>query len=205
MDYHVPLLADNFYHVISRANGNEKLFLTDDNYRFFLQRYDKYISPIADTFAYALLPNHFHFLIQVKSYAELLAFYKKSKSSNKEHGLWQPILVMQQFSNLLNSYTKSFNKKNNRKGALFMDYLRRLDVRTEAQLYATIFYIHQNAVHHGYCKKIADWHWSSYGSILSNNPTKIERQKILDWFGSKEKFIEFHTQPIHLKKAMIVE
>ena len=76
MDYHVPLLADNFYHIISRANGNEKLFLTDDNYRFFLQRYDKYISPIADTFAYALLPNHFHFLIQVKSYAELLAFYK---------------------------------------------------------------------------------------------------------------------------------
>ncbi len=39
------------------------------------------------------------------------------------------ILFMERFSNFLNSYTKSFNKANNRKGALFMDYLKRSVVK----------------------------------------------------------------------------
>jgi putative transposase len=154
MDYYGPLLSDNMYHIISHAVGNEKLFLNDDNYKFFLKRYNKYITPIADTFAYSLLPNHFHFLIQIKPYPELQQYYKIIKPHGKEKEGWQPDFVMQQISNLLNSYAKSFNKKNNRKGALFMDYLRRVEVTTDAQYGATVFYIHKNAVHHGYCKAI---------------------------------------------------
>ena len=205
MDYYVPLLADNIYHITSRAVGNEKLFLNDDNYKFFLKRYDKYITAIADTFTYSLLPNHFHFLLQIKSYAELQKYYKKVKPHGKEDENWQPDFVMQQFSNMLNSYAKAFNKKNKRKGALFMDYMRRVKVTTDGQYSATVFYIHKNAVHHGYCNEIPRWPWSSYNAILSNAPTKIERQKVLDWFGSPEKFIEYHSQPLHLKNAVIVE
>ena len=201
MKYYVPLLADNIYHIVSRAVGNEKLFLADDNYLFFLQRYNKYILPIADTFAWSLLPNHFHFLIQVKSYPELQGFFEKIKPGAEEKEDWQPKFVMQQFSNLLNSYTKSFNKKYNRKGALFMDYLRRVEVRSDAQYSSVVFYIHKNPVHHGYCKKIIDWHWSSYNTILSTAPTNIQRQKILEWFGGREKFIEFHDQRIDLKNS----
>ena len=205
MDYYVPLLADSIYHITGHAVGNEKLFLTDDNYKFFLKRYNKYITPVADTFAYSLLRNHFHLLIQIKPYAKLLEHYKIIKPHGKEEESWQPDFVMQRFSNLLNSYAKSFNKKNNRKGALFMDYLRRVEVRTDAQYSATVFYIHKNAVHHGYCKLIPDWLWSSYNSMLSNVATKLERQKVLDWFGGAKRFIEYHAQPIYLKNAVIVE
>ena len=205
MDYYCPLVADAIYHITGHAVGNEKLFLTDDNYRFFLKQYDKYITPVADTYAWSLLPNHFHFLIQIKSYPDLLEHYKKIKPHGKEEEGWQPDFVMKRFSNLFNSYAKSFNKKNNRKGALFMDYMRRVEVNSDAQYSATVFYIHKNAVHHGYCKDIAAWSWSSYNTILSNAPTKIERQKVLDWFGGSEKFIEYHSQPIHLKNAAGVE
>ena len=205
MDYYTPLLADKIYHITSHAIGNEKLFLNNDNYNFFLTRYNKYISPIADTFAYSLLPNHFHFLIQIKPYAELLEYYKIIKPHGKIEEDWQTAFVMQRFSNLLNSYAKSFNKKNNRKGALFMDYLRRVEVSKNAQYSATVFYIHKNAVHHGYCKLLSAWLWSSYNSILSKATTKLERQKVLDWFGGAEKFIEYHSQPIHLKNAVVVE
>ncbi|MEO7763513.1 MAG: hypothetical protein ABIR78_04085, partial [Ferruginibacter sp.] len=117
----------------------------------------------------------------------------------------QPRFVMQQFSNMFNSYAKAFNKKNYRRGALFMDYMRRVEVTTDTQFTATVFYIHKNSVHHGYCKDIAGWPWSSYHAILSNAATKLERQKILEWFGSREKFIEYHSQPIVLKNAAIVE
>jgi putative transposase len=60
-------------------------------------------------------------------------------------------------------------------------------------------------VHHGFCKAIPDWCWSSYNSILTNTPTNLQRQKVLEWFGGTEKFIEYHTQQIHLKNAEVVE
>ena len=212
MDYYQPLFAGEKYHIISRATGNEKLFTEPENYRFFLQRFDKYISPVADVFAYALLPNHFHFLVEIKSYDSLFELFKNEKNnrktkerSSKEDHNWQPEFVMQQFSNLLNSYTKSFNKMNTRKGALFMDYIRRVQIKTNEQFFATIFYIHKNPVHHGLCKEIEDWRWSSYNSILSKAATKIERQKIIKEFGTTEQFISFHHQPIHLKNAVVVE
>ena len=205
MDYYAPLLPDNIYHIMSHAIGAEKLFLNEDNYRFFLNRFNKYITPVADTFAYSLLPNHFHFLIQVKPNDALTGQYKINKPHGKAEDGWQQEFVMQQFSNLLNSYTKSFNKRNKRKGALFMDYLRRVEVTTDAQYSSTVFYIHKNAVHHGYCKAIQDWYWSSYNAFLTNTPTTLQRQKVLNWFGGCEKFIEFHTQPVYLKNAMVVE
>ena len=137
MDYYVPLLADNMYHITGHAVGREKLFLNNDNYRFFLSRFDKYISPVADIFAWSLLPNHFHLLIQVKPLPELIAHYKKIKPHGKEHESWQPEFVMKRFSNLFNSYAKAFNLKNKRRGALFMDYMRRVEEKTDAQFTAT--------------------------------------------------------------------
>ena len=61
MDYYIPLLADNIYHITGHAVGNEKLFLNDGNYRFFLKRYAKYIEPVADTFAWYFYPIIFIF------------------------------------------------------------------------------------------------------------------------------------------------
>ena len=205
MDYHIPLLAGNTYHIVSRAVGNEKLFLQGDNYRFFLNRYQKYISPVAETFAFTLLPNHFHFLIQIKPYEVLEAYCNTKKPALITRENWHPDFVMQQWSNLLNSYTKSFNKMQHRKGGLFMDYLRRVEIANDGQFTSTVFYIHKNAVHHGICKNIADWKWDSYNAIISNAPTQLSRQTVLDWFGGREKFIEFHKQPIHLKNAVALE
>ena len=205
MDYYQPLLAGETFHIVSRATGSELLFKEPENYRFFLQRFHKYISPIADTYAYALLPNHFHFLVHIKPYDELEQLYIQQKKNTQTSNDWQPAFVMQQFSNQLNSYTKSFNKKYQRKGALFMDYLRRVQIMTDEQFYATTFYIHKNPVHHGLCSNMEDWRWSSYKAILTDASTNIKRQKLIDWFGSVEAFIKYHDKPIHPKSAIIVE
>ncbi len=60
-----------YYHIYNHANGFENIFNEERNYRFFLEKYQFYISPIADTLAYCLMPNHFHFLIKIKSEEEL--------------------------------------------------------------------------------------------------------------------------------------
>ena len=62
----IPLSPGNTYHIYNHANGFENIFENEGNYVYFLKKYAEFISPIADTFAYALMPNHFHFLVRIK-------------------------------------------------------------------------------------------------------------------------------------------
>lgn len=101
--------------------------------------------------------------------------------------------VMQQFSNFFNCYTKSFNKKHNRKGALFIDYLRRTLISDEEYLRNMVLYIHQNPIHHKICNRLEEWKYSSYNSLLSQKPTLLEREEVINWFEDLENFIVMHT------------
>lgn len=74
-DYRIPLLPNQTYHIFNRAIGSEQLFREDENYRFFLQKYKQHILPVADTFAYCLLPNHFHCLVSIKDEEKILVFF----------------------------------------------------------------------------------------------------------------------------------
>jgi REP element-mobilizing transposase RayT len=57
---------DKIYHIYSRAVGNDLLFIEKKNYQFFLDKYDQFCSKVFTTLGYCLMPNHFHFLVQVK-------------------------------------------------------------------------------------------------------------------------------------------
>ena len=107
--------------------------------------------------------------------------------------------IMERFSNFLNSYTKAFNKVNNRKGSLFMDYLKRSRVNVDCDFTSFIWYLHKNAVHHQLTKAVGEWPYDSYQSLLSDAPTSLLRNDVIEWFGSKEAFIEFHQQRIEPK------
>lgn len=65
-DPQIPLEPGNFYHIYNRGINSCNLFREPTNYEHFLELYDKYISPVADTFAWVLMPNHFHLLVRVK-------------------------------------------------------------------------------------------------------------------------------------------
>ena len=199
-NFHIPILPDNFYHLFNRAVGKEKLFLSTENYLYFLSKLKQHTLPVADLFAYSLLPNHFHLLIRVKPEKELISFFelkKKKPFSPIENYL--PDFVMEQFSNWLNGYTKAFNKMYERKGGLFIDYMKRSEAEKESSITSFIFYIHKNAIHHGLSKKMGEWPFDSYNSLLSNKPTSLQRKEVIEWFGSVQQFIDFHNQPVGLK------
>jgi putative transposase len=204
-DYHIPLLPDHVYHIFSRAIGKEKLFLEAENYRFFLNAYKHHISSVSDTFAYCLLPNHFHFLIRIKSIELVESNFLLKKRNAVFVDEKAAEFIMERFGNLLNSYTKSFNRRNNRKGGLFIDTLRRVEIKSDGDFGSEIFYVHKNPVHHQYVSKIEDWNWSSYRSILSTSPTSLLRNEVLDWFGGREQFIKFHQQTIYPKNSSMEE
>jgi REP element-mobilizing transposase RayT len=147
-DYYIPLSPTGIYHLLFRAVGEEKLFREEDNYNFFLERFQKYISPIADIYCYCLLPNHFHFLLQIKEVDDIKAYYEIIKPTKQFSYNILSDFVMERFSNLLNSYCKSYNKRYGRKVGLFIDYLRRVEIATDEQFCKTAFYIHKNPVHH---------------------------------------------------------
>lgn len=66
-----------------------------------------------------------------------------------------------------------------------------------------IHYSHANPVHHGFTKKIEEWPHSSYQIFFSTNPTKLEREYVLDMFGGLDAFIKYHQQPIDLKNNFL--
>lgn len=199
-NYHLPLLPGQSYHLFSRATGDERLFLSEENYHFFLRKIKQHTASVCDLYCYALLPNHFHLLVRIKENEVLVTHFKEVKKrpfDEEKDDL--PDFVMERFSNCLNSYTKSFNKVNSRKGSLFMDYMKRSKVCKDTDFTNFVWYIHKNAVHHRLVKQVGAWPHDSYCSLLSDAPTSLLREDVINWFGGKEEFIQFHQQAIEPK------
>ncbi len=55
-----------YYHIYNRGNNKENIFFELKNYEYFLKKFCYYLEKYVDIYAYCLMPNHFHFLIQVK-------------------------------------------------------------------------------------------------------------------------------------------
>lgn len=67
-----PLEPGTFYHIYNRGINGTSIFFEHKNYKFFLEKYAKHITHVADTYAYCLLKNHFHFLIKTKSEEDIM-------------------------------------------------------------------------------------------------------------------------------------
>lgn len=75
----IPIEHDKFYHIYNCGINGENLFRKKANYIYFLQQYDKYIEPVAETFAWCLMPNHIHFLVRIKDEDEIGFIPRKNK------------------------------------------------------------------------------------------------------------------------------
>jgi REP element-mobilizing transposase RayT len=193
------LSSDSIYHIYNRANGNELIFKTEDNYRYFLQKYDSYISLIADTYCYCLMPNHFHFLVKIKGENDLTENFKDQirKDNHKDQTGFKNLsgLVSFQFSKLFNAYSKAFNKQQNRKGSLFIRPFKRKQVTDEQYLKKLVHYIHYNPVEAGLAKNPEYWKFSSYKSFVSKQTTKLKRADVISWYDDLDNFIYCHQNP----------
>jgi putative transposase len=199
--YLANFVEDGIYHVYNRTNNKEPLFKTDENRLFFLRQYAKYLEPYLDTFCWTLLPNHFHFLVRVKSsedikrYLKTVTFEKLKPVEKKylEDNTTTELLIEFEWKRFLTSYSMAFNKQHNRTGNLFHRPFKRVLVDKESHFTQAIIYIHANAFKHGVCRNFKEYAWSSWKSITSSNPTKLCRQEVLDWFGGLERFVEAHN------------
>lgn len=177
-----PLEHGKYYHIYNRGNNRENVFIEERNYAHFLKLYAHHIEPVAETFAYCLLKNHFHFLVRIKN----------PKGLGDPSGLDKTPDPSQSFSNLFNAYAKAINKAYGRTGSLFQHPFGRIEVDSDAYFLRLVTYIHQNPQKHGFVDDFRDWPYSSYTAHLSTRPTRLRRDDVLGWFNGEAKFVEAH-------------
>jgi putative transposase len=176
MTANTSLRPGAYYHIFQRGNNRENIFLEKRNYAYFMKLYAKYITPIADTFVYCLLKNRVHFLVRIRKTRKVLQTFRVSR----------------QFGNLFNAYAKAFNKRYNRMGSLFQKPFGRVEVTSDSQFTHLVTYIHHNPQHHGLIDDFRDWPYSSYAMMLSDEPTFVCRDEVIEWYGGREAFISHH-------------
>jgi REP element-mobilizing transposase RayT len=179
-----PLKYGEIYHIYNRGNNLENIFIEERNYHYFMHLNAKYIPRVANTLAYCLLGNHFHFLVRIRE--------EQDCQSSKD---WQSCSTPSQaFSNLFSTYTKAINKAYQRTGSLFEKPFKRRIVDNDSYFTNLVLYIHRNPEIHGFIDDFRDWPFSSFNTIISNEQTNILRAEILSWFGNKEGYISFHMK-----------
>lgn len=183
MPNYSAITHDTYYHIYNRGNNRENIFREERNYHFFLSRYAKIVTPVADTFAYCQMRNHFHILLRIKSLPEI-----PPKLQDKKPGH-----VLGAF---FNSYAKAFNNAYGRTGSLFENPFRRVAVKSHTHLLHLVIYIHHNPQKHAFVADYRDWPFSSYPALIGTQKTHLERATVHEWFTSLSGFKKAHQIPL---------
>ncbi len=141
------------YHVISRGNKKENIFFESAGKKRFLEKLLAYRNRYRFiVYAYALMENHIHLLIETGDV---------------------PLSKIMQ--GLLQSHTQWHNKKYRIVGHLFQGRYKAILCDKDAYLIALICYIHVNAVRAGLVEDPAYFPWSSHRAYLG-----LEKSEIVD-------------------------
>ena len=177
------ITSGKFYHIYNRGNNRENIFFQERNYGYFLTLWWKHISPIAETWAYSLMRNHFHAVVYIKNEAEdLTGLSEKIKEPS------------QYFSNFFNAYARGVNIAMQRTGALFERPFKRIQVGSTSYLLRLIVYVHQNPQKHQFTDDFRMWNYSSYHELTGAVSTHLQRERTMQLFGNQEDFVRIHQE-----------
>jgi len=194
--YIEPLVFDGYYHIYNRGINGEAIFKEEKNYAYFLKKYAEYVYPIADTFSYCLLNNHFHLLVRTRSEKAILATLGDRKMEEETNEAFCLNALSRAFGSFFKSYAQSINKAYHRTGRLFEEPFRRKKIEDDTYLMRLIQYIHLNPQHHGFVEDFREYPHSSYHAHLLTAKTKLMRDEVINLFGSDKLYTDFHLEKI---------
>lgn len=189
------LETDCFYHIYNRGINGEKIFEEEENYLFFMKKVFEYLNEVCDLYAYCLMPNHFHFVIKIKSNEELIEFFQRRNNKVNKSGLHSiQNLPSKQLSKFISCYTQTFNKVYNRHGPLLESPFKRKKLDSEKYLKNVVIYVHQNPIDIN--ADFRSYKFSSYYTVLSSLKTNLKRVEVIEYFHDLENFIFCHENRI---------
>lgn len=159
---HVP---GGYYHVMGRGIEKRDIFETNADKRDLLDRFGRSIARTqACCLAWAVMSNHYHFLIQVNE---------------------QPLSRL--MASVLGGFAGSYNRRHNRCGYVFQNRFKSILVEEDSYLLELVRYIHLNPVA---AKMLADvdaltrYPWTGHAGMLN----KKHRE---DWHSVNEALLQF--------------
>lgn len=143
--------AGALYHVTSRGDGQEDIYLDDEDRENYLEVLRDVCERFNwDVHAYCLMTNHYHLLVE-------------TPESNLSKGM----------RHLNGVYTQRFNRKYNRVGHVYQGRYKAIIVQKESYLLELARYIVLNPVRAQMVRSAKDWPWSSYRATAGlNNANK---------------------------------
>lgn len=140
------------YHIYNRGNNKLPIFFHDNDYLHFIALCKKQIEPRCQILAWCLMPNHFHFVIEITD---------KSLERIVWGGNEMPAIT-NGFQLLQSSYAKRINNRENRTGSLFQQKTKSKLLENKVYALKAFWYLHQNPVKAGLVKNMEEWEYSSY-------------------------------------------
>jgi REP element-mobilizing transposase RayT len=129
---------------MARGNAKQKIYCDDRDRRVFLSALWKVCERVDwDVWAYCLMPNHYHLLIQTRQ----KTFSRGMRDLNGR-------------------YAGAFNARHKRVGHVFQGRFKSVLVSKPSHLLELTRYIVLNPIEAELCKRPEDWVWSSYRSVL---------------------------------------
>lgn len=144
------------------------------------------------------MPNHFYFVVKVRSkdIAQVNAKKEVSSASTafQKGELSLNAFVLDQYRRFFSSYSLSLNFRYRQKGQIFLKRFKRISLQSDYRISRMICYLHYNPIHHRFTKEYKIWKYSSYGKYLDDADDFPEHKAeiIEKYFGSSCEFIEAH-------------
>ena len=192
----------NVYHVMIRGNEKNNIFFDDeDRHRFIKILSRKNNDEKFSIYAYCLMSNHVHLVI--------------NEHNENISDIMKKINV---------SYVYYVNRRYERIGHLFQDRFRSEAIEDENYLLSAVRYVHNNPVNANLVKEASRYKWSSYNAYIDENtPAKnvVDTDYLLNMLSTDrikavKQFVEFsrrdnedsfieHNDNCALKKTMFNE
>ena len=207
-------IEGEIYHVFNKSISNYGIFKDLNNSQRFLNiteyyndrlvtksfsqftkrkkfKYQNIIYPLNNSYckilSYCIMPDHYHFLVKILENDSFSKF----------------------MSNIENSFTRYFNIKFNRKGPLWQNSFKSVEIRSNEQLLHVSRYIHLNPTTSNLVDRPEDWIFSSYKdfitdkNILNNHMKEISINEAFDYKQFIENNIDYQRNLKYIKKQML--
>ena len=156
-------IEGGLYHIYSRGNNRQRIFLSDDDYRKFLAQLDRQKRKLPFfLYAYCLMPNHFHLLIERRG-----------------------DFISQIMRRLLTAYSQYHNRKYGKCGHVLQGRYKAILCQSDQYLAELVRYIHLNPVRAKLVRSPDDYPYSSHRSYLSSKQSPlVDVEPVLRYFGA---------------------
>lgn len=150
-----------FYHVFNRGINKQDIFLSEQDYQFFIKKLKdlkkKYDHSI---YSFCLMPNHFHISIQTRK---------------------TPISKI--MSSLITSYSMYFNRTHKHFGSVFQNRFKSILIENNSYFLKLSQYIYLNPVKAGLISDPLLYQYSSIREVLGKEPRLILDEDVVRLIG----------------------